>query len=332
MRKNKVHALTEGAIGTALTVILMLVAMYLPVFALFSVIIVGLPITFLGVRHGMRVTAVAAAASVLMMMLMAGDVVSGLMLGLVHLLPAMAIGYTINRHKPFGVTVFAAAVAVLIGLVAELMLLNAAGGGNGIVNLLDMNIENAKQVFQQAVENLDGGEQLENIAGAINQAFSQVKELLLLYLPAMTIGIACVLGYCTVAVSIFLLRRMQVLKVPYLPFSMFHAPRSMCYLSIILRMISYGAEDGMVIMAGIQNMALLLDCFIGVCGLSLIDAKLSKKISSGYARGGIYLAVLALGYPAIGMIGQILVFLGFLDGLLHFRRFHKVGEGYGEEE
>ena len=48
--------------------------------------------------------------------------------------------------------------------------------------------------------------------------------------------------------------------------------------------------------------------------------------------GGIYLAVLVVGYVAIGIIGQVLVFLGLLDGLFHFRRFHKVGEGHGENK
>ncbi len=334
MNKNRVRALTEGAVCTALTVLLMVIAIYVPLFSIFSTVIVGLPVVFMAVRHGLRYAGISAAAAVFAMLFLMGDIVSVLMMALLHLLPAGAIGFAINRRKSFPTTILFATGAVLIGLMAELMLLNAAGGGNGIRNILDANIENSRQMLNQIVANLSVGEaeQFDTIMQAFPQALALVKEMILLYLPTITICIACALGYSAVAVSIFMLRRMRILKVPYLPFWMLHAPRSMCYMSMILQLFTYGTRELTVFAAGMQNMALLLDCFIGVCGLSLIDYKLSEKVSSGYARAGIYLAVLVVGYVAIGIIGQVLVFLGLLDGLFHFRRFHKVGEGHGENK
>lgn len=334
MKKNRVRALTEGAICAALTVLLMVIAIYVPLFSIFSVVIVGLPVVFMAVRHGLRFAGISAAAAVLVMMMLLGDIVSALMMALLHLLPAATIGFALNRRKSFPMTVLFATGAVLIGLLAELLMLNALGGGNGINNLLDTNIENTRQMIKQFTDNLSAGEteQFGAVINAFNQAFVLVKEMILLYLPTLTIGIACVLGYGAVAVSIFMLRRMRMLKVPYIPFRMLHAPRSMCYLSMILQLFTYGTQEMTVFTAGMQNMVLLLDCFIGVCGLALIDYKLSEKVSSGYARAGIYLAVLMVGYVAIGIIGQVLVFLGLLDGLFHFRRFHKVGEEHGENK
>ena len=328
MNKNRARALAEGAVCTALTVLLMVIAIYVPLFSIFSTVIVGLPIVFMAVRHGLRRAGISALAAVLVTVFLLGDIVSALMMALLHLLPAGAIGFAINRRKPFYTTVLFATGAVLIGLMAELLLLNTAGGGDGIRNLLDANIENTQQMLGQLASNLasDESEQFGAIMQAFTQAFALVKEMILLYLPTITICIACVLGYSSVAVSIFMLRRMRLRKVPYMPFWMLHAPRSMCYLSMILQLFTYGAREMTVFVAGMQNMALLLDCFIGVCGLSLIDYKLCEKIPSGYARAGIYLAILVVGYVAIGIIGQILVFLGLLDGLFHFRRFHKVGE------
>ena len=334
MKKNRVRALTEGAVCAALTVLLMVISIYVPLFGIFSVVIVGLPTVFMAVRHGLRFAGVSAAAAVLVMMILMGDIVSALMMALLHLLPAAAIGFTLNRRKPFLITVLAAAGAVLVGLLAELLLLNAAGGGNGINNLLDTNVEAMRQTMTQIMGNLSAGEaeQLGVTANALNQAFGLVKEMILLYLPTLTIAIACGLGYGAVAMSIFMLRRMRLLKVPYIPFWMIRAPRSMCYLSMILQLFTYGAQEITVFTAGMQNMALLLDCFIGVCGLSLIDYKLSEKVSSGYARAGIYLAVLVVGYVGIGIIARVLVFLGLLDSLFGFRRFYKVGEGHGENK
>lgn len=334
MNTGKVKALTEGAIAAALTVLLMVLTVYVPLFAMLSVLIVGLPTMFTAVRHGGRIAVVSAGAAVLVMIFLLGDLLSAALLAVTNLLPGLMIGFAIRRRKSFKTTVFAASGAVLVGLLLELLLVNASGGGNGIVHLLDGALENTRQILNQAVSQFGEteGAQLQTMLEAMNQALGTVKELLLLYLPTLVIVVAAVLGYGTAAVSIFMLRRLRIARVPYVPFSMFHATRAMCYLSVILSLIGNLAQETTVFIAALQNMSLILDCFIGVCGLSLIDYKLGEKISSGYARAGIYLAVLVIGYVAIGLVAQALVFLGFLDGLFHFRRFQKVGENHGENK
>lgn len=333
MNTGKVKALTEGAIAAALTVLLMVLTVYVPLFALLSVLIVGLPTMFTTVRHGVKIATVSAVGAVFVLIFLLGDFLSAALLAVTNLLPGLMIGFAIRHRKSFKTTVFAASGAVLVGLMLELLLLNASGGGNGIANLLDGALENTRQILNQAVGQFETEQaQLQIMVETMNQALGTVKELLLFYLPTLVIAMAVVMGYGAAAVGIFMLRRLRIAQVPYVPFSMIHATRAMCYLSVLLSLVGNLAQDTTVFTAALQNMGLILDCFIGVCGLSLIDYKLGEKISSGYARAGIYLAVLVVGYVAIGLIVQALVFLGFLDGLFHFRRFHKVGENRGKNK
>lgn len=326
MNNRKIKAIADGAICTALSVLLLTITVYFPMFATIAVMVAGLPMVFLALRDGLKVTAVAAVASVLVMGIIAGDFFAALTLGVVNLLPGVMIGYGISHRKGFVKTVIYSAAAVLVGVLIQVWLINAASGGNGIVTMIDSTITSSKQMV------LEMGMNEQDIIHSMNQSFDMVKELLLLYLPSMLIASSVVLGYAAVAVAIFMLRRVQKLKVGYLPFSQMHAPRAVCYLSLLLSLVALMNQGVTVYAAAFKNLSFLTDCFIGVCGFSLIDDKLSQKISSGYVRTGIYIAVLAIGGLAIGFIAEILMFLGMLDGLFNFRRFRKVGEGRDENK
>ena len=91
MNKNRARALAEGAVCTALTVLLMVIAIYVPLFTIFSTVIVGLPIVFMAVRHGLRRAGISALAAVLVTVFLLGDIVSALMMALLHLLPQKAV-------------------------------------------------------------------------------------------------------------------------------------------------------------------------------------------------------------------------------------------------
>lgn len=327
---HKGKMIADGAICTALTVLLLILTLYLPAFAMLSVMIAGLPLVFLAVRDGMKCTLLAAVASVLVLGIVAGDFLSALLLGVVNLLPGLGIGYAISRRKGFRTTVMISAGAMLLGLLIQMLIINAQGGGSGIATMMDGIIEGSKQMLQDMMNQTPMADQ--GMAEKMLQSFDLVKEMLLLYLPSMLIGISAALGYGAAALAIFMLRRVQKLRIPYLPFSQIQAPRGACYLSMILSLGVLLIREVSVTTAAFQNLALLTDCFIGVCGLSWIDSKLSLKLASGYARAGIYAAVLVVGYLAIGLIAEILVFLGMLDGLFSFRRFRKVGEGYDKDK
>lgn len=335
MNNKKTKALAYGAVCAALSVILICLAYYLPFFSTVSVLFAGLPMVFLGVKCGGRVAAISAMASVLVLPMLMGNILSALLLGILNLLPGVVIGYGIAHRKRYTTVLALASGAILIGLLLQILLLNSMTlEGNGIAAVLDEIVAGAKAMMGQMIEGLGEAErqQILPITDTLYQAMDMVKATFLLYLPTILIAMATALGYGSMATGIFMLRRLKIQRVTYLPFSMIQASRGVCYLSVILSLFTSFSVSTAPLAVGMRNMVALLDCFLAVCGLSLIDNKLSRKVVSGYARTGIYAAVFVLGYILIGFIGQALIFLGLLDGMMDFRRSYKVGEDYGKDE
>ncbi len=335
MNNKKTKALAHGAICAALSVILMCLAYYLPFFSTVSVLFAGLPMVFLGTRYGGKIAAISAMAAILVLPMLMGNILSALLLGVLNLLPGVVIGYGIAHRKRYLTVLAFASGAILIGLVLQILLLNSmTADGNGIAAILDEIVAGAKTMMGQMIDGLGEAEkqQLLPVTDTLYQAMDMVKVAFLLYLPTILIAMATALGYGSMATGIFMLRRLKIRRVNYLPFSMIQASRGVCYLSVILSLFTSFSVSTAPMAVGMRNMAALLDCFLAVCGLSLIDNKLSRKVASGYARTGIYAAVFVIGYVLIGFISQALIFLGLLDGMMDFRRSYKVGEGYGKDE
>ena len=328
MKNMKVKALADGAVCTALTVLLMIIAMYVPFFAVLSILFVGTPLVYLGVRHGTRVSVIAAVAAILVLFILTGDPLSALLLGIINLLPGIAIGYSIGHRALFRRTLVAASASVLFGLLLELILLNASGGGNGIENLINGAMDNAKKMAEPVINQIaeKNPDYSEFFISALSETINHVKETIFLYLPSFVIGMSVITGYGAVAAGIYILHRLRVRRVSYIPFSRLHASKGVCYFAVICFLVVTFSTDSTVYTAALRNMVALLYGYIAVCGLSLIDYKFSKKILSGYMRAGIYALVFLVAYVLAGFIIQGLIILGLIDGIFNFRRLYKAGE------
>ncbi len=331
MNQSKGKQIAHGAVGTALTVVLMLMTVYLPVMAAAGVLLCGLPIVVLGTRYGVKVSAVVLAASTLLFGIVMGELLSALLLGVLYLLPGFAIGYAFSHRKGYFGALWYASAAVLIGFLLQLMVVNFTGDGNGIRDLADQTVAMVSETLSRMTASLDGAKQQE-LLQMMNGALQIAKEQFLLYIPTMLIAMAAAVGYVSVAAAIFMLKRLHIRQIPYLKFSGLAASRKVCYLSVILSTVVLFLQDSdSAFGAGILNLSMLLELFLAVCGFSFLDFKLGKKISSGYARAGIYAAVLVLGYALMGVAVRVLSLLGMIDGLFGFR-YGEVEEQDGKEE
>ncbi|MBR5152731.1 MAG: DUF2232 domain-containing protein [Clostridia bacterium] len=330
MNKNRRTQLAHGAVSATLTVVLMMVARFVSGFSVITVLLTGLPIAFLGTRHGTRISALTAIVSVLVLALVTGDILSTLLLGALHLLPGLGIGYALSHRKGYYGALLYGSTGVLAGLLLQILALNFLNGGNGFAQLISGTLQETEAMMQQLISRMDGNNAQEMMATAEN-VLKVAEQQFMLYLPTMLIAISAVLGYATVAVALFMLKRLKIKRVSYLRFSELIAPRSVCYLSVLLSIFAMMQREITVFAAGILNLSMLLELFLAVCGLSLIDAKLEKKISAGVARGGVYLAVFLVGYLFLGMLFRVLSLLGMIDGLFGFR-YGKKGENHGEEK
>ncbi len=328
MKNMKAKALADGAVCAALSVLLMVIGIYVPALSLLMCVAAGTPMIYLGVRCGTRISALAAVVGILVLFVLSGNVLTAVLTGVMDLLPGVVIGYAVSRKSGYYTTVLAAAGAILFGLMLQLILLNAGGGGHGIENTINDILNQVKSAADPVIGSLaeQGGDQAQNFAGIWNAGFEQMRALIFLYMPSFVLGASLVLAYFTVSMGIFLLRRVRALRIPYRPFCLFCAPKSMCYAAMILFFVSSFSQDSTVLTAALKNLVALMYAYFSVCGLSLIDFKLSAKIYSGYARFLVYFAAFLVGYIMMALVVQGLSILGIIDGLFDFRHLRKAGE------
>ncbi len=327
MKNIKIQALTDAAICTALSVIFVLLGTYVPIFAFASMIIAGMPLAYLGVKRGTKISGEAFLASALLIFVLTGNIIATVFSAIINLLPGIVCGYLIPRKKSFYFSVCLVSFAVLLGLMGELVWINMIDGGNGIENIISSSVDNIKNIFKSVVPNLQeqgaSGEFFANIEGMLDH----VKELIILYLPTMIIGFSVVVGYIIYMFSIFIMGRLRVRRIRYIPFNKMSAPRGLCHSAILLYMLASLSEEITIYSASLLNVVSLSYAMIGICGMSFIDFKLSSKIQSGYIRGAIYCFAFMVLYIAIGFVANILVILGLVDGLFNLRMLsNKVGE------
>lgn len=335
MKHIKANAIAEGGLIAALSVLLLVLALYIPLFSIASIFIAGIPLAYLTVKHNTGIAFLAAFAALLVVCILTGNLASVLVLGVLNFLPGLVLGICFAKRVPFYQTLFLASAAAAVGILAEFLAINYAAGGQGIENMITSILQQIEQMlsgFAERMQAIDGAESVD-LNAAVKGLVEVAETLIRTFIPSFIIIVSLCIGYITHMLSVFILRRVdRGYQVSYIPFSRLKAPKSMCYAAILMYFIvSFTASDD-ILTAALNNLVVILYFFIGVCGFSFVDAKLSQKVSNGYLRFGIYACVFLVGYFFMSLIGNILILIGLADGVMDFRHLKKRGEGHVDGE
>ncbi len=328
MKNKNARAIANGAVCAALSALLMIIGNAMPPLGIITLLAAGIPMMDLGVRFGTKLSATAAAAAILLVFLFTGNILAAVLGGIMNLLPGVVIGFATAKKRGFLRTVAAASAAVLFGILLQLILWNASTGGHGIEDTISQSIAQTKNALDPMLQMLlqKSGTQAQTVNILWNQLFEQVQNYIFLYIPTFLVAASVLIAVGTLAAGSFLLRRVRQIRIPYRPFCLFSAPRSMCYAAMLMFVVTSFSQDASVPTAALKNLVALLYVYFTVCGLSLIDFKLCSKVPSGYARFGIYFAAFLIGYVLMSLVLQGLCILGMIDGIFDFRHLHKTGE------
>ncbi len=328
MERNKTKALREGAMMVALTIILVLVVRYIPVFSLVGAFVCGIPMAALAARNGFKVTLPAVAAIFLVSFVVIGDLVSTISTILMSVLPGAVAGYLLGRKQPFFVTIASTAMVVCVGWLFELLILEVFLG-DGIENMFKNAVEQSKGMLNTLVIALQkngalaSDAEIEKLSKAL---MDMVEYTVRLYFPSFIIISSMVTGYITMRLCGFVIKRTKIAEVDVVPFSMIKAPRSMSYMAVFLCLIYVFSSQGSALWNVLANVVLILYTILGVCGLSFIDYKFKPRIKSTVLRMVIYGAIFLLGSALMSFISNILIIIGIVDSNRDFRKIGMVSE------
>ncbi len=332
MNHNKTKALREGAMMVALTIIFILISVYVPILSFLGTLAAPVPMAAFAARNGLKPVWIAVAAVfALTVFVTGGNIFSAVSTVLMSVIPGAVCGYFQGKRALFFNALIGTTVAVAIGWVFELLVINVFAG-SGIDEMIAQAGEQFKAISTSMLQNIPKA-QLESLGVASYEAFANelietFEYTIKVYFPSFVIISAAITGYMILRISAFVIRRTKIAEVLVVKFSMMKAPRSMSTALLVFYIIHLLVTPGSLIWLVLANIVIILYAILSVCGLSFIDYKFKKKVRSAWVRGAIYFVALLMLSTFSSVISTALIIIAVLDSGRDFRNIG-VTENYG---
>ena len=312
-RNSSTKALVESGLMTALTVVLMLAASYLPILGYAAMFVWPLPIAMVYVRHGKKYSILALVASGIISGLILGSFLSSLSMIVSFGLASVILGYCIVHKKPAHLTIVMMAAAIFIGMLIMLKTYSVVFGQDLITMTIDtfnQSIETVKQMYSSM--NIPE-ETINTVLGAID------TNKIVMIMPIALAGSALGMAFISYLIAGKLFKRFDCNMDPVKHFSQWYLPRGLVFAVTLIVLIAYLSNYTKLSLAEsyFNNAYLAFIYMFLINGLSAMDFFLSNKGIPKAFR--IIICVLA----ALSGLSTILMFVGLVDNALNLRKLDK---------
>jgi uncharacterized protein YybS (DUF2232 family) len=310
-RYGTTRSLVEAALLAALTVVLCLATVYLPIVGLFTGFFWPVPIVLLGVRHGLRLAALATLVAGLLVAILADPLTAlSMFLGLGVL--GLVLGYSMRRRLPPLRTVGLGGLA----LVASLLLLFG-------LSLIIMGINPFQSYFALYQESVEGVLEFYRRLGLKGETLAQMEETLAQTLTMMRylIPMTLVAGSTFLSFLNFTLARAVLGRLGYSypgfpAFSTWRFPRTLAYgyaAGVLAVAAGHYWNQDIFNHIGL-NLQAIFQLLLLIQGLAVVWHFLEKNRFPAGMRT--LVVILAFFLP---FFGQLVFFLGLFDLFFDFR-------------
>ena len=310
---SKVTPTVEGGLLTAITVILGLAAVYLPIFGAFVEFFCGVPIVVLTVRQGVKRGAISLASSLILLTIFVGPLLSmriALSFGLCGLVLGICMARGLDTVKSFLATLGAAFIAQIFAVGILMLALD--------VNPMDVELKAVQEAFDESFKMY---EEMGVDQAAIAQLREQVApsiELIKYLLPMILLIMAVINAaacYLT-AKWIFQKLRMKFLE-PLPPFHEWRFPITFLYLaSFAILGVYWGSTRGLELLYTISVNAAFFAMSVGLLqGLAVLSCVAEHYNVSTWLRRVIFVIII------LNMLTiQIVAVTGMFDMIFDYRK------------
>ncbi|MEY8000748.1 YybS family protein [Clostridium sp. Mt-5] len=310
-------ALIEASLTTALTVVIMLISIYVPVFSIFANFILPVPITVLYIKQNYKVTLISIIASGILISMLYNPI-AALSLIVSIGLTGMTLGYCIKNKKEFGTTIILLSISMAVGMIFYLVvyvMLMSKGGLYGFVNNMVETFKQSMNLSKSMYEK--AGVSSSQLASVENMVKVFTPEYIMKLIPAGIIIVSFILSYLN-----YIITRAILIKLKYEVNEI--KPFNQWYMNTRL-----GTLGGLMLVIGIllnrKNMAigqymitsseLILQLIFFIDGLALITYYLMKKFKMSKKITAIVIVLTAL-----SSLSLFYVLAGFIDMIFDFRK------------
>jgi len=313
MNRFSTKAIVEGALLSAITVVLTFFSLYVPGLGLLADLVLPVPTIILGMKHGLKISLLSVVVSGAVIAAFSGPIraiTSVLTFGLV----GMGMGWALER-KYSATKIFAVGtVASLVSNIALFLLSLAVMGINPLLEEIEIYRESLNSVTE-----IYGrlGVSPETIQPTI-EMYQSILELLPLLIPAMLILASLSSAFLSYSVSKMILGRLGYAMEDFPPFWQWRMP-PYTLLLFLLGQICILLENywptGILKQIG-MNVQLIFTIAFFIQGLSVLAFYLARHNVSKVLR--LFILLFAFSTP---LLAQILLLVGMFDTAFNFRKF-----------
>jgi len=223
--RMKTQALTEGALMAALTAVLAIINLYIPILSVLVALIWTLPVVSVCIRHGMRVGAVTMAAAAIIIIMVASPV-SGLTMVVPCAAPALFLGHALRNGWSTGRTLIITTIATFLSMLASIMLgffltgLTPWEQWLSLRETLVASFETMLPIYESSGTLKQMGVSAEQFLEMWNQALTTVEVLL----PALLLVSSAAVAFVNYVLANVIFTKLKIELPPMVPFRKWRLP------------------------------------------------------------------------------------------------------------
>lgn len=312
MPTNRITPLTESGLLAALTVIMGLASVYVPVLGMVAAVLWPMPVIVLVVRHGLRWGVMASLVAGVLMALLIEPTIS-LRMVITFAPMSLALGYGFFKNwsavRILLVSFVVAIASVLVGLALVLLITG--------INPMDMQMDMMKESMDASISLYKSAglteEQLQESVNQMNQAVDTIKLLF----PLIIVISGVVVSFMNYWIAARVLKRLGHIVPMLPPFSEWRLPKVVIYLyAFALIGMYWGSSREISALYQISLNLNMLATFMGLLqGLAVLFYFINRRTTSTLLKVLVVCIILMNGF-----FTQILSFVGIFDMLFDYRR------------
>lgn len=308
-----VKSIVEGAFFAAITAVLFVISIYIPLLGTVVSFLCPLPIIMLTLRHSLKLAVIAMVISGLLVSFLAGPF-QGLMVILGFGLLGVVLGYCIKKKYSFNEIIIIGSAASFISKLFILML----GFWLLDVNPFLFDVEQINEIVNQSLNLYKSMgltvEQLESL----KETLSQTLMIIRIALPALLIISSIFDTFLNYYVARLVLKRFDYQLPASIPFIHWRASKSFFwsyFTGIVL--IFIGSKYNILLLNKIGiNIQVIFSIIFLICGISIVGFFMENRKLSKILKWTAYVIVCI--FP---LLSQIATWAGMLDAWFDLRKF-----------
>lgn len=312
MKPISTRSMVEGALLSAITIILSLFSLYVPVLGLVASLVWPVPIVILGIRHGLRTSILSTAvAGILVAMLEGPTQAFTVVLGFGFI--GVTMGWAIGKdYPPLKVMILGGAASLISKVVLILISLYIMG-----INPLSEEISAMRESLSLISNMYKGMGMNPETVKSVTESFGKMLDLMALAIPGILVLASVLDAFLNYQVTKVILSRLGQKIRDFTPFWQWRFPAYAVFfflLGVLLTMMEVYWPRGVLKFIGLNLQVVFYFVFL-IEGFSLIAYFMGRYNIAKPLR--VLVVFLVFFNP---FISQLVIWAGMFDILFNFRR------------